>query len=504
VSFAARCYHQWVSAPSLPKLAKVPKWALWALGAAAIAAVMVYFRLNYQTRLLNGDDWIVLGVAQGMAERGDLNTNWAVNPVPPEWVQPQFNFSSYNLVSHGILSLAPDWLAPIPVLRGANLVYQALTVLLLALALKNARTPGWGIALASALFAIAPAFVHDAHMLRTESLLYLLFAIVVWAATSPRRLWIRVAVAGLAIGFGAASKINFLATGLVMAPAVLIALRQAPARGVRLMLVAGLSSAAGFAVGAPYALLDPAAYLEGLQILNAQYAGGHRPHSRVAYDLFGLAAWVGSFFLVLYGPLVLAGLVIPALNRPPAWVVGVWLSSAATFLWFLQQRTFFERSFSLAVIGAILLIGWLAGRRPRTALAIALASAMPMLWWSQQILEETLDHYMRRWRWEQAQGLVVAKYVQGFVTPPADVSRCRGVFGVMDFNDDWTDGTLAALDARGKRRLAHYRSRFHLVPTSTLQNFLDHDVVYYACRGERPQSSGVTPSRQARPSARTP
>lgn len=471
-----------MAAPRSSPFSVIPGWLVWTLVAAAVAAAMLYFRLNYQTRLLNGDDWIVLGVAQGMAERGDLNTNWAVNPVRPEFRLPQFNFSAYNLTSHLVLSLVPDRFPDIPVLRAANLVYQALAVLVAALALRNARVPAFGIALSAALFAIAPTIVHDAHMLRTESLLYLLFAVVLWASTSPRPLVARVAVAGLAIGFGAASKITFLATGLVMAPAVLLALREAPRTSLAAMLAAALSSAVGFVLGAPYALLDPQAYVEGLRFLNNQYAGGQPPHSRVIHSPWGQAVWIASFFLVTCGPLVLAGLVAPALARPPAWVVGVWLSSIATFLWFFNQRVFFERNFSLAVLGAIVLVGWLAAHRPRLAAILAVVSALPMAWWSQQILEETLDHHLRRTQWEQAQGLQVARYVYGWEIPPRSVARCQGVYGLLEYNDDWTPRTLEVLARRGERPIARYDSRFHLAPTSTLQNFLDADVIYFPCR----------------------
>jgi hypothetical protein len=458
------------------------RWAIWTLVVAALVTLFVFFRLNYQTRVINGDDWIVLGVSHGMAERGDLDTNWAVNPVPKEFRYPQYNFSAYNLVGHAILTVVGRPEIEIPVLRAANLAFQGLAALLLALALRNARAPPWGVALGVLLFVVAPGPVHDAHMLRAESLLYLLFAVVVWAATSPRPLLLRVAAAGLAIGFGAASKVTFLAAGLVMAPLVLIEVWRTPRWGVLLMLAAGVSAAAGFAAGAPHALANPDAFLEGMKVLNAQYSHGQPPHSLVDYSPWAQALWIGSFFVILYGPLLPAGLAGVGLARLPPWAFGLWLSAAATALWSVSEKTFFERNLALAVVAACVLLGWLSARRPRTAAAIGLVSLVPMLWWSWHILYETLDHDLRRTAWERAQGLQVAKYVYVFDPPPADISRCDGVFGVRHFGDGWTERGLATLDARGERRMARYEGRFHLVPVSTLQNFLDRDVIYYACR----------------------
>lgn len=465
-----------------PLAASPLRRVLWTLVAVAIGAAFLYFRLNYQTRLLNGDDWIVLGVAEGMAQRGDLNTNWAVNPVPKEFKYPQYNFSSYNLLAHAVLSAAPENLPRIPVLRAANLVFQGLAAVLLALALRNARAPAWGVAAGTALFVVAPGVVHDAHMLRTESLLYLLFAIVIWSATSPRALVLRVSVAGLAIGFGTASKVTFLASGLVMAPLVLLTLRERPRTTLLLLTAAGACCALGFVIGAPYAIVQPDAFLEGLRVLREQYAGGHLPHSRADYDPLQQAWWIASFFAVLYGPFILASLAAPLLARPPAWVMGLWLSSGVSFAWFVSQQVFFERNFSLAILAAATLIGWLAASRPRIAGTIAIVSAAPMLWWSQQILEETLDHHLRRSQWEEARGLDVSHYAYGFLLPPPDTFQCRGVVGLIDHNDDTTPEVVAALAARGERLVARYEGRFHLAPTSTLHSFLDSDVIYYACR----------------------
>src|SRR5208282_1486980 len=115
-----------------------------------------------------------------------------------------------------------------------------------------------GLFAAAALITFMPGMVHDAHIARCESLLYLLFAGVMYSAVADRLL-----VGGLILGFGAAAKVTFLVSGLVFVPSLCAMWKPHP-QLLRRAATIGLATVTGFARSAPYAVINYPILISGL------------------------------------------------------------------------------------------------------------------------------------------------------------------------------------------------------------------------------------------------
>ena len=440
-----------------------------------LTLAFVALRLNLSPVYMNGDEAIVLAVSDGMRARGDLDTNWRLAAPPDAFRYDQYNFSSYHLVAHGWLTAVGDRLPPLLAARLLNLILQAGAVIALLLALRrHGATPAERLAVA-ALLTVAPTGVHDAMMARPESFLYLLFAILIWlAAGVPTAA--RGGAAAALLGLGVATKVTFLTAALLFAPAAARAACRRPRAALAGGLAVVLLAAAGFATGAPHAVADPTALLNGLTALHAQYTGGHPPHSLPDSTWPRQLGQMIGFCLVIYGPLLPAAL-LPALVERRGWWLGLWASAVATLALFSAVPVFFERNLAVAffALPALMVFGTQPWPRLRAAtLALAL---VPMIGWS--VTVALAAHFAPTWRqeFERRHGLGVV--TTAWLRPA--LGSCRGTLAIVDYGDPLSAAQVARVRAAGHREIATYHSPFEWVPTSTLHTYLDRTTHYFDC-----------------------
>jgi hypothetical protein len=455
----------------------------WAAAWVLLIAAFLALRVDLTTEENSMDERIVLSVSKGMSETGQLDPNWTV--ASPHYYQyPQYNFYSYNILSHFLITAtAPLRVQPIVVLRIANVFYQLAALALFILVVRKLQFPPGTIFAAAALVAFMPGMVHDAHIARCESLLYLLFAALMYCAVAGRFL-----LGGLILGFGAAAKMTFLASGLVFVPC-LYAAANSLAVPLRRAAVLGLASIVAFMLSAPYAVVHFPVLVAGLERIHGIYvAHGAGPHRLIDPTPLRDALHAAAFLTVIYGSLVPAAFVAPLFN-PARVILGVCLASVAVITYFAPVPFFIERNYSLAVFGCgLLLAAWMASGRAHTLALIAFAAALaPMAYWSLQIALSSAERPMaRRAQWQAAHVEAPVTFfwagTPGVVEEPPN---CSGLLAIPDLNDDFSRRLLDHVRATGRKEVAHYVSRFSIVPTSTLHTYLDTDAYYFTCRPEQ-------------------
>jgi hypothetical protein len=465
-------------------LRKSTRWA-WAAAWVLLLAVFLALRLDFSTAENSMDERIVLSVSKGMSEVGRLDPNWTVAS-PHYYRNPQYNFYSYNILAHFlIVATQPLGAQPIVVLRLANVLYQLVALALLIVVVRRLQfSPGTMFATA-ALVTFLPGMVHDAHIARCESLLYLLFAGVMASALAGRFL-----VGGVILGFGAAAKVTFLASGLVFVPCLYAAAASLPVLLRRTATIA-LATVATFALAAPYAMVHFTVLLEGLTRIHAQYtapdfAHGAGPHRLLDPTPLRNALHAIAFLAIVYGSLVPSAIIAPLFNRAPLFL-GVWLATVAVILFFAPVPFFIERNYSLALFGCAVLVGaWMASGVTRPLAHVAFAAALvPMAYWSVQIaLASTERPGARRAQWQAEHIHAPVTYFWTGERDAAELPSCSGLLAILDVNDDFSRRLLDRVRASGRREVGHYVSRFSIVPTSTVHTYLDMDVYYFTCAPE--------------------
>jgi hypothetical protein len=448
---------------------------VWAL----LLAAFLGLRIDIGSQENSMDERIVLAVSKGMSESSRLDPNW-IFASPHYYQYPQYNFYSYNMLSHFWITLtSPLRVEPVIVLRIMNVLYQVAALGLVILTLRKIGMPQTGLIAAAALLTVMPGMVHDAHIARCESFLYLLFAGAMYCAVTDRFL-----VGGLILGLGAAAKVTFLASGLLFIPA-LVAVGSSRQALLRRAVTIGVATLVGFAASAPYAVINFPVFITGLSRIRSIYlAHGPGPHRLLDPTPVNNALHAVAFFTILSGSLILSGIIAPLLNRARIFL-GVWMSSVAVFVYFAAVPFFIERNFSLAIFGfAVLLSAWIGSCRARLLALPALAAALiPMAYWSIQIARSSYEGpFIRQSQWQAAH---LREPVTPFWTAKPnladELSVCSGVLGIPDFNDDYSQRLHDYVRSTGRKEVWHYVSRFSIVPTSTLHTYLDMDMYYYTC-----------------------
>lgn len=466
--------------------------ASWKLGLWRVAPVAYWVGLLIAFLALRAkhlevildDESIPVKVSEAMRARGSLDPNWRFADLPQHFRYDQYNFYLYNVVAHGVITVG-GWLhlATVYALRQANMLFQLVA---LALTVDAARRIGAGrfaIGLAGALVAFAPGIVQDASLARPESFLYLLSALFLWVLTLPLAERWRMALAGAALGAGIAVKLTFASLALVLP--LLVPMRGRP---VRELAATGASFAAGLAIAvaafAPYALIHPGVYFNGLAYLAAQYTGSHPPHSLPVYDAISQTAWIGAYFVQLYGfaaPMALAApfLLQGALRYWAFALAGAWL---VLFVYFASKTVFFERNFAHVLIPLLLAaaLGIEALNRTSLRVVAVILTVLPMAYWSVRIAY-AVSTPNRRAQFEAANALTMKHHVHFpqiyFGTVP---EKCD-ILAFHDFGDGWTRAYRELLRQRGFEQIAHYHGGFGPLVTSTLHTDFGADVRYFRC-----------------------
>jgi hypothetical protein len=346
--------------------------------------LFVVLRLD-RGSIQNIDEVIPLTVSRAMAAAGHLDTNWALADGLPKFAHiPTYLFSSYILVCHAALSVT-SFVEPLIVLKTLNILLQSFGVLAFLAGIQRLDAPYTVRFLTLLLLAAAPGLIHDAHMARPESLLFMFTGIVFWLAAMGPPTPARALGFGLVIGLGVATKITFVFVSLIAAPLFVAALWRAPLFGAALVAMAAAGTVGGYVAGAPYSLFNLDATLNGFQVLRDQYAGGHPPHSHLSPSLIRQIWWIISFHLVVYGPGLLTASVLVAIRRPPAPIAGLLLYAAFFTSWFAFEAVFFERNFILVFVALIVILACYTMHLSPLSMLLAALSLPPMLWWSSQI-----------------------------------------------------------------------------------------------------------------------
>ncbi len=365
-----------------------PGRLLWVLVFAAGCGLRVAW---YDRGWSHPDEPITAEVVGYMRRSGDWDTNWAKANLGPDLKYDQYNFSSYLYAVYFFYrgtKLVPGteaWRAA----DGGWYVYRFFSVVLaagaLALTASLARRTAGPVAglVALAFAAVLPLLVQDAHFARPEAFLTLLTLGAVaccWPAAELRPG--RLVAAAFLVGLLAATKITLLMLAWLPLVPLAAARTAGPARW-RWLAAFPFAAAAGFALGAPGAVANPAAFLHGLRYLSDQYSGLHLPHSHL--DGGPVADWLAGYFAATLGwpglAAIAGGIAVLAARRQFAALLLLAGPVALFAALFASRSVFFERNLSpvlplaavLAGIGVAALAARLAAVRPRFGPALAAA-----------------------------------------------------------------------------------------------------------------------------------
>jgi hypothetical protein len=460
---------------------------------SCVLALFIALRLNVSDAELNIDELLPVKISEGMSARGDLDPNWRLADLPWFWNIDQYNFYLYNVVAHGVLKIGA-WVgaSALPVLRLANVLFQLLALVFSLDALRRLGVGRFGLALAGAFLAVAPGMVQDAGMARPESLLYLLVALQIWILAlrlSDRR---SAVLFGLVLGLGIAIKATYALTAVMfVVPAIMTWRERSAARSLGAMMLLCLGAAVGIVTGAPYAVLHPDIYLSGIASLTEQYNSGQPPHSLPSYDVRTQALWIGRYFAELYGLVPLGAIAAPFLLNGKARNLAAAFAVLCVllFVYFAGKAVFYERNFSYVLI-PMLLAAALAAAALRTnpwRAAAAVVLVVPMAYWSVRIASAVHDRDSLA-RFEAAKGLSPSQRMSFADAQEKNIPVQCHTIAVIDHNDPWTVQYIVLLEAQGFAPIAHYRSRFGALVTSTLHTYLDSDMHYFRCPESKRQS----------------
>ncbi|TWO69984.1 hypothetical protein FN976_16695 [Caenimonas sedimenti] len=493
----------------------------WAAGALVLLLLLAAaLRLESQ-RFDYGhpDEVISIKVAEQVAASGSLDTNWELADLPELFRKPQYNFSAYLLSGAAVLQLK-EWSGDangstsLHWLRAWSALLGVATVGLTYLAgrqLFGAAT-GWCAALLVCFF---PLLYQDSLYARPETFVSALTLACV-SLLAPQRPPFRggsLAAAFIA-GVLIATKFSMvlLLPLLVLSPGLtgtrsLVSWDPPPARpwvnawnqGKWLLLAVLL----GFLAGAPHAIANAGAYLEGIQFLRRQYGTGHWPHGLVDADVVDRLAHAAGYFHATAGwllPLAIAGALVAARRRQLR-ALFVFMVALATVVQFSVYPTFFERNLShviplfmiFAAYGLVSLCSAVA-RRPLIRHGLtAVLLLMVML----PALQTTLTLRFDELPGEPAQRLAALRtsVERRFALPSLRVRWTEHEEDVREAMGHRCDGPmlvelLSAEDARsarlrqllaerdGLREVARHSSMFSHVPPSTLHVYFTPTTVF--------------------------
>lgn len=315
-----------------------------------IAILGIYLRVPIDSNhLINIDETIPVAVHEAMEERGILDPNWSYTALPEYFRYDQYNFYSYNLISHFFLSQFdnnPE--GDIFVLRVMNYIFQIGAALFLFDAARRLGVKSTVALVGSAAFAVSPTFVHDSHMARPESLLYLCSSVFIWIYSLKLNSLASGILLGLVSGFGTTVKLTF---PIVMVSFLILDVYYFRSEKVfeylKKYCLLFIFSSFSFVIFAPYQLINFNDFLNGINYLSNQYSAGHPPHSSLSFNPINQALWIARFFGETYGFVMLTVVIALIFTKGRRIII---LSMSAPFiilfLYFSTKSVFFERNFA--------------------------------------------------------------------------------------------------------------------------------------------------------------
>jgi hypothetical protein len=490
----------------------------------ALASTWVHWRVLH-TSYSHPDEVIAKSVVTKVLATKKKDTNWARTDVIELFHYNQFNFSSYYLaaakiekvVHHRGADIANETVL-IGHLRQQNVVFAGLIALLAGLLAWRISNP-LGAVLGSLLTATCVTLFQDSIYARPEAFVTILTLLFVFVLLSRFNRWAMLGLSGLLLGILIATKITFLMF-LPFPLLVLSARAHATATpgqhtnphpwqitGAVLLFFACIFG--GFALGAPYAVLAPWEYLEGVGYLLRQYGAGQWPQGMNGGGALGRLGQGIAYLLYTEGVIVpglaIAGIVLLLRQGRHAMVLAC-AGPLLSLLYFLQTRAFFERNFShalpivfaLAGVGMAWMIAalgdWLSRRRWQSdALRGALVTAAVLLTiFAPYAVSAKLYHVLV----EGDDSLRVMETTQRKVSHDGAIpviwlhsdigaiANARGslcgevIYKLIEFGDADAQQRLIDLTQRGYHIDAHLHGPFDGAPLSTLQTYHAANVVF--------------------------
>jgi hypothetical protein len=354
--------------------ARLPRWLkerAELAGLLTVLAVAAVLRLAYLSEDYgHPDEVIATKVVASLDANRDWDSNWARADLDSEFRYDQYNFSSYHYALY-LFSLLVDalpgttsWEAE----REGLSLHRLFSALLAIVAVgqvawlgRKLAGPVAGVG-AGAGSALLPLLVQDAHYARPEAFVTVLTLGVV-ALSWPQAVWSprRLIAAGFVAGLLVACKVSMLA--LVWLPLVSLwpvrEFRVGWTRATAAPVLVGMAVLVGFYLGAPYALIDPVAYLNGINHLMLQYAGLHPPYGLIEGGPVGVMLVRYAAATAGWAGLALGMIGAASLVRSRQWAVLALIAGPlAVFCAYFSTRTvFFERNLSHVAPLACVLAG---------------------------------------------------------------------------------------------------------------------------------------------------
>jgi hypothetical protein len=446
------------------------------------------------------DETYPVALIERFRATGDLDMNLANAPMPGGQIGDQYAGSAYHRAVIGwdaIVRRIARW--PSEGSTDATLIRtRAFSALMASLALAVFARLAWRAAgfvpaaVATALAAVNPLLVQDAHFARPDSLLLLLTLLYLGLFGAPGRFSVSRAVAlGVLLGALVACKNTM---GLLLpVPIIVLAVQGALRRDAVGALAVYLGSTAiAFLVAEPESWFHFGKFMTGLHTLSAQYSKPFPAQGPLdGGTTFGMA---GRYFYATLGAataLLIALGIAGWLRHGARILLAVWILPALVFgVFFACHTNFFERSYGTFLPGVFLAAGAGAGviasfRQSGRWCAALLAGAAVLPGASVTFVlvdsalsgrsEEIHQRYAHRLR-TAAEPVPV---INTWLCAPAQLEIClhmardmQGPFilAVGDFGDEWTARSLRQLRAAlPVTEFAYIRGPFSDLPMSSLQ-----------------------------------
>jgi hypothetical protein len=451
-----------------------------------VVFLFLVLRLPTTDIIFNIDENIAPAVVRGMIERGDFNGNWRVAVDMPEFFQVnQFNFYSYHmfawlfypdepvqLLSRVFHSGEPDQF--IRNLRYANVVLQALTLVLLTSFISGQSLAAPQRMAAIGIFVCIPAMVFDTHIARAECFLYFLFLLQLWTIQRSINSFWRFAAFGVLLGIGSASKITFVLCGAMLIPEIISMFRADIRMALRRVAVLIFASVVGFCATAPYVLVDFASFLEGVNALFKQYGSVHPPHSFLEPSL-GKSVWRSLHFILGTTGALLPLALFQAMRRPVN-APGLAVFGFILIAYFAMKPVFFERNINIGLLALAIFVA--VSFRTKLEGYLILISCSLMLY-----LSVNTALIFAGSNKNESQFEVISFGVEVARAWPIDdldayLASCEGIVGINDYFDEYSRRMFDQAEADP---IAHFSSVFSALPTSTMHTYLESDLYYFQC-----------------------
>jgi 4-amino-4-deoxy-L-arabinose transferase-like glycosyltransferase len=231
----------------------------------------------------------------------------------------------------------------------------------------------------AAVLAVAPMHVRESHYILTDAPMTALTTLALWCAVRAGRLATprAYASAGGVSGLAAAAKYTGGIAFVAVVVAWLINERRARDRG-RMLAAAVGAAALGFALGAPYTLLDMPSFLDGFAAQVSQFAApSHSGDS--AWRLYARYVWLDGRVVMLFAS---AGLVLVLARRSTRGRWGPPAAFLAAYFYVLSTHSHVFERYALPMLPVLALLSAAAAiELSNRTRPLVLAVALVALFW---------------------------------------------------------------------------------------------------------------------------